>query len=215
MSRQAQVPMETRGAVARLRGRRRPAHVLRRNAGHAHGPFRARGDRCSIPTHQRTRRQWRHRRLVRAEERRCAARTSSICVASKLLDRPVKWIEDRTENLTIAGQARDERFDVEAAVDDAGNILGVRIEVVLDQGAYPLPNVGSKLLHRRVRVIFPSAYRIRDYEFDAKIVFTNKATYVAYRGPWAVETWVRERLLDRIARELGARPGRGASCATC
>ena len=130
----------------------------------------------------------------------------AICVASKLLDRPVKWIEDRAENLTVAGHARDERFDVEAAIDDDGNVLGVRIEVVLDQGAYPLPSVGSKLFTDAIRVIFPSAYRIRDMEFDAKIVFTNKATYGAYRGPWAAETWVRERLLDLIAHEVGVDP---------
>jgi len=39
--------------------------------------------------------------------------------------------------------------------------------------------------------------------FDATVIASNKATYVAYRGPWAVETWVRERLFDVAARELG------------
>ena len=49
----------------------------------------------------------------------------------------------------------------------------------------------------------PSAYRIPAYEFTGRCAATNKPTYVAYRGPWEVETWVRERLLDEAAQELG------------
>ena len=56
------------------------------------------------------------------------------------------------------------------------------------------------------RVLFPNAYRIRDYSFETTVVATNKATYVAYRGPWESETWARERLLDVIAAELGLEP---------
>ena len=57
--------------------------------------------------------------------------------------------------------------------------------------------------------LLPAAYRIDHYDFDGVAVATNKATYVPYRGPWEVETWVRERLLDVIARAVGIDPGRG------
>ena len=54
-----------------------------------------------------------------------------------------------------------------------------------------------------MRVLFPGAYRLRDLEFRVRVVATNKATYVAYRGPWEAETFVRERMLDEIAADVG------------
>ena len=52
----------------------------------------------------------------------------------------------------------------------------------------------------------PGALRLQHYQFEGLIVATNKASYVAYRGPWEIECWGRERLLDRIAHELGIDP---------
>jgi carbon-monoxide dehydrogenase large subunit len=118
----------------------------------------------------------------------------------------VKWTEDRVESLTTAGHAREETLTVDAAVSEAGEILGLRVDIVLDQGAYPLSMLPSSIFAQTMRVLLPAAYRIRDYACDVTIVATNKATYSAYRGPWEAETWVRERLFDRIARELGLDP---------
>jgi aerobic carbon-monoxide dehydrogenase large subunit len=126
--------------------------------------------------------------------------------AMRLAGRPVSWIEDRGENLAVGGQARDERLALAAAIDDDGRILGLRASVVLDEGAYPLPAVPATVFTTCMRVLLPGAYRIDDYAFDTTITFSNKASYVAYRGPWEVETWVRERLLDLVARELGLDP---------
>ena len=50
----------------------------------------------------------------------------AVAAASRALGRPVKWIEDRNENLTVSGQAREESFDVEAAVTDDGDLLGLK-----------------------------------------------------------------------------------------
>ncbi len=47
---------------------------------------------------------------------------------------------------------------------------------------------------------------MKGYSFEATVVATNKCSYVAYRGPWEAETWVRERMLDVIARELAIDP---------
>jgi carbon-monoxide dehydrogenase large subunit len=129
-----------------------------------------------------------------------------VCVAARRLGQPVKWIEDRAENFLAAGHARDEVLDVEAAVTDDGTILGVRVRMTVDQGAYQLTTLPSTVYATLARVLFPNAYRIRDYSFETTIVATNKATYVAYRGPWESETWARERLLDVIAAELGLEP---------
>jgi carbon-monoxide dehydrogenase large subunit len=130
----------------------------------------------------------------------------AVCAAGMLLGRPVKWVEDRVENLQAAGQAREERFDVEAAYDDDGTVQAVRVDMVFDQGAYQLTTLPPTIFPTIVRVLFPGAYRLRDLEFRVRVVATNKATYVAYRGPWEAETFVRERMLDEIAADVGLAP---------
>ena len=130
----------------------------------------------------------------------------AVCAASVLVGRPVKWIEDRSENLMVGGQAREERVDVEAAVDAEGRLLGVRLRLVLDQGAYPKIGYPATGYVAIVRALFPAAYRLEHLDVESVVVCTNKATYVPYRGPWEIETWVRERLLDTVAHELGLEP---------
>jgi carbon-monoxide dehydrogenase large subunit len=49
-------------------------------------------------------------------------------------------------------------------------------------------------------------YKIGALSFESTAVITNKASYIAYRGPWASETWVRERMIDLIAKELAMEP---------
>src|SRR6204780_2295469 len=51
----------------------------------------------------------------------------AVAAASRHLGRPVKWVEDRGENLTVSGQAREESFDVRAAVSDDGDLLGLDV----------------------------------------------------------------------------------------
>jgi carbon-monoxide dehydrogenase large subunit len=57
-----------------------------------------------------------------------------------------------------------------------------------------------------MHILIPGAYRLRGVRFEAVGVGTNKASYIAFRGPWAVETWVREVLIDAVSRELGLDP---------
>ena len=133
-----------------------------------------------------------------------ATREDIACAAaSRQLGRPVRWIEDRTENLTFSGQAREESFEVEAAVTDAGDILGLRVTMIIDTGAYP--GMGA-MLPEMVKGMIPGPYKIGALSFESTAIVTNKASYVAYRGPWASETWVRERMIDLIAKEVGLEP---------
>lgn len=130
----------------------------------------------------------------------------AVCAAAAWLDRPVKWIEDRSEHLLASGQARQSRIDLEAAVNRDGTILGLRGELVLDQGAYPsVPFAGAGGVYQITRLL-PGPYSLRGYAMAAKVVTTNKCTYNAYRGPWAMETWARERMINVIAAELGLDP---------
>jgi carbon-monoxide dehydrogenase large subunit len=127
----------------------------------------------------------------------------AVCAASKALGRPVKWIEDRNEHLSASGHAREESMDVEAAVTNEGDILGLKVRMVVDTGAYP--GMGG-MIGGMVENMLPGPYRLGALEFEFVATVTNKATYVAYRGPWAAETFCRERMVDIIAKELGLEP---------
>jgi carbon-monoxide dehydrogenase large subunit len=132
------------------------------------------------------------------------SREEIACAAvAKSLGRPVKWIEDRNENLMASGQARDERFDVEAAITSDGVILGLKVRMLLDSGAYP--GMGH-IVSGTMQSVMPGPYRMEGLSFEETVAITNKASYVPYRGPWAGETFLRERLIDLIGAELGVEP---------
>ncbi|MBI2200632.1 MAG: xanthine dehydrogenase family protein molybdopterin-binding subunit, partial [Armatimonadetes bacterium] len=121
--------------------------------------------------------------------------------AAMQLDRPVKWIEDRRENFVAMNQERLQIHDAAIAVDRDGRILGVKTVFLYDSGAYipyglTVPIVASTTL--------PGPYKIPNYHCEFKAVFTNKTIVSPYRGagrPHGV--FVMERLMDRVARELG------------
>ena len=127
----------------------------------------------------------------------------AVAAASRALGRPVKWVEDRSENLTASGQAREESFDVRAAVSDDGDLLGLDVTMVIDTGAYP---VMGTMVPAIIEVMLPGPYKLAALGFESTAVTTNKASYIAYRGPWASETFVRERVLDLLAKDLGLDP---------
>ena len=127
----------------------------------------------------------------------------AVAAASRDLGRPVKWVEDRGENLTTSGQAREESFDVRAAVSKDGDLLGLDVKMVIDTGAYP--GMGA-MVPSIVEAMFPGPYKMTALGFESTAAITYKATYVAYRGPWASETFVRERIIDLIAKDLGLDP---------
>ncbi len=127
----------------------------------------------------------------------------AVAASSRDLGRPVKWVEDRGENLTASGQAREESFDVRAAVSNNGDLLGLDVKAVVDTGSYP--GMGA-MVPDIMEAMLPGPYKIAALGFESTAVTTNKASYVAYRGPWASETFVRERVLDLIAKELGLDP---------
>ena len=128
-----------------------------------------------------------------------------ICAIARRLQRPVKWIEDRRENLIAAGHGRDHRIDLEIAVSDDGRILGMRADIVINAGAYPvLPS--AAVTCGLIRTLLPGPYRIDAFAARSRVVLTNTASHVSLRGPWAIETLARERAIDLIARELGISP---------
>ncbi len=129
-----------------------------------------------------------------------------LALASKQLGRPVKWIEDRNEHLSASGHAREEMLEAELAVTNAGDILGIRARLLLDQGAYPGLPFPAAAFTGLITMLLPGPYKVQGYTCETSVVTTNKCVYVAYRGPWEMETWARERLLDIVAHELDLDP---------
>ena len=127
-----------------------------------------------------------------------------ILLASRKVPGPLKWIEDRRENLMTAGQARHVDGDVRMAFDAEGNILAADIDFVQDIGAYPTPY--PVLTTAAIGMFFPGPYRVPKCSFNYQTVFSNTAGLAAYRGPWQYETLSREILLDIGARQMGLDP---------
>jgi aerobic carbon-monoxide dehydrogenase large subunit len=139
---------------------------------------------------------------------KAAVYREDLCVAaaSRHVGRPVKWIEDRNEHLIASGHAREASAEVQVAVTDDGTMLGLKVKLVTDQGAYPWFPLPVPLAVGYIQLLLPGPTRVKAYSFDVSVVSINKCVYTAYRGPWEMETWVRERVLDVIAQELGLDP---------
>jgi carbon-monoxide dehydrogenase large subunit len=127
-----------------------------------------------------------------------------LMLAARKVGAPVKWVEDRRENLIAGGKSRLEHAGVKMAFDAEGIIQAVQIDFVSDSGAYPTPwPVGTAAV---VGVLFPGPYRVPKASFSAKTMYTNTAGRSPYRGPWQFESLAREVLLDIAARQMGMDP---------
>jgi carbon-monoxide dehydrogenase large subunit len=127
-----------------------------------------------------------------------------LMLAAPKVAAPLKWIEDRRENLLAAGSARHEHADVAMAFDADGIIQAVKIHHTQDCGAYPTP--WPVMTAAAVGAIFPGPYRVPKASFATKTIYTNTAGRAPYRGPWQFETLAREVLLDIAARRIGIDP---------
>ena len=123
---------------------------------------------------------------------------------SLLLRKPVKWIEDRQENL-LAYHGRGMDLDMELAVKGDGTILGMRFTVFADLGAFFLLTTASAPFNALRRVAGP--YHIPAVQLKMVGAVTNKTPTGAYRGTGGPESaFCMERSLDMIARDLGLDP---------
>jgi carbon-monoxide dehydrogenase large subunit len=130
-----------------------------------------------------------------------------VAELARRLGRPVRWIEDRRENLLASAQARDHVSHVEAAARGDGTILAIKATLICDAGAYSVYPVTASLEPLTAAAILPGPYRIPALGYDAYAVATNKCPAGAYRGVgMALGTFVRERVVDMIARRAGLDP---------
>ncbi len=124
-----------------------------------------------------------------------------VATASLLLERPVKWIEDRREHFLAAVQERDQYWDLEVAFEADGRLRGVRGHMIHDNGAYT-PQ-GTNLPYNASTAL-PGPYMLPAYRLKVSIVETNKVPTMPVRGAGYPEgAFAMERVLDCIAAELG------------
>jgi carbon-monoxide dehydrogenase large subunit len=130
-----------------------------------------------------------------------------VCELARRLGRPVRWVEDRRENLLASAQARDHVNHIEVGATLDGTIVAVRSTFVCDAGAYSVYPVTVALEPMTAAGIMPGPYRFGAYAYDAFAVATNKCPAGAYRGVgMALGTFVRERVVDMVARRAGIDP---------
>lgn len=127
-----------------------------------------------------------------------------VAALSRHLGQPVRWREDRMENLVAASHARQCTCRTRTAVSSDGRILGLELWVEEDFGAYCF--YPANYMARVIAMILTGPYRIEDYAFDVKVALTNKCGNGPMRAPMAVTSWVMDGTIDAIARALGRDP---------
>ena len=124
--------------------------------------------------------------------------------AAQELTRPVRWTEQRGENMLSMAQGRAMVMTADLGVNSDGSIVGLKARVVADAGAYPA--IGA-ILPMLTMQLSQAVYDIPAIDFFAQSVLTNTTVIGAYRGAGRPEaTQMVERILDKAANAIGMDP---------
>ncbi len=131
-----------------------------------------------------------------------------VCGALAIkLGRPVRWIEDRMEQLTANANCREHHYVVTAWADRAGKLLGAEVDAAVDAGAYSAYPFSAGLEAAQIGSIFPGPYTLPRFRFRTTSACTNKAAILPYRGVARTGVcFAMETTLDALARQLGLSP---------
>ncbi|GGF97558.1 xanthine dehydrogenase family protein molybdopterin-binding subunit [Paenibacillus abyssi] len=129
------------------------------------------------------------------------------CIMSRMLGRPVKWTEDRVENMLSGMQSRDYSCTVKIGLDKDYIITGMQVKLLANigmDGTCHGPGTPALLV---AGVYFPGAYKIPVYDVEVLGVVTNKGPYGAHRGYGKdIASYPVERMMDIMAQKLGISP---------
>jgi carbon-monoxide dehydrogenase large subunit len=124
----------------------------------------------------------------------------AVVAAAKLMQRSIKWIEDRREHFTNAAQERDQYWSLDIAVDAEGKLLGIRGRLIHDVGAYALQDVNIPF---NSASMMSGPYMLPALSMEVAVAATNKTPVSSVRGAgYPQAAFAMERLMDRVAREL-------------
>jgi carbon-monoxide dehydrogenase large subunit len=123
-------------------------------------------------------------------------------VLAKQLGRPIRWVEERSENSVATIQGRGQIQHIELAADGDGRITAIRVKLLADMGAYlQLVTPGIPLLGG---FLYTGVYDVPAYSFSCTSVFTTLTPTDAYRGAGRPEaTYAIERAIDALAAKVG------------
>src|SRR2546430_4830736 len=126
--------------------------------------------------------------------------------ASKRVDRPVKWVADRSEAFLCDAHGRDHVTHAEMALDAEGKIVALRVKTIANLGAY-MSTFSSSVPTYLYGTLLSGQYEIAAIYCEVDAVYTNTVPVDAYRGAGRPEaTFVVERLIEVGAREMGIDP---------
>jgi carbon-monoxide dehydrogenase large subunit len=132
-----------------------------------------------------------------------------ICVSWLAMHggRPVRWLEDRREQLTANSNCREHYYDITGFADRDGRLLAIDCEASVDSGAYSSYPFSACLEAAQVSSILPGPYKMEGYRCRTWSVATNKAPILPYRGVARTGVcYAIESVMDAIAAAAGLEP---------
>src|SRR5919201_2497740 len=131
----------------------------------------------------------------------------AVAALARRLGRPVRWIEDRQENLLASAHAHDETVGLRVACDADGRFLAVDAEVAADVGAYSIFPFSASLEPMTTAQTLFGPYAVRAFRFTARGLASSRCPAGAYRGVGMnAAAYATERMVDVIAAELKIDP---------
>lgn len=140
---------------------------------------------------------------------KCVVGREEVLVAALTMSmqQPVKWVEDRLENLAASFHGHEQRYSVRVAFDTDGILSALDADIVCDVGAYSCYPFTCGVEPLMAATEMPGPYRLRHYRARTRGVATNKAPMAPYRGVSRPQiTFVLERLMDIAARRMEIDP---------
>jgi carbon-monoxide dehydrogenase large subunit len=128
----------------------------------------------------------------------------ALAWATRKVGHPLRWLEDRRENLTANADCREHHYILTAYADDEGRLLALECEATVDSGAYSAYPFSACLEAGQVGSILPGLYDFPHYRCRVYSVATNKPPILPYRGVARTGVcFALEVTLDALARQVG------------
>jgi carbon-monoxide dehydrogenase large subunit len=140
---------------------------------------------------------------------KCVLQPEEISVSwlAKLIGRPLRWTEDRRENLVAGANTRQHHYKIKAYADKNGRLLGLDAEITVDIGAYSVWPFTACIEAAQAGGNLPGPYVLPVYRCTTYSVATNKPAYTPYRGVARPGVcFAMELTIDAIARAVGREP---------
>ena len=197
----APMPMEGRGCIAEFDASGNLMFWSSEPVAARHAAPHRRGDHPAGP---RARHHAGRRRRLSGTSTTSTRRRSRPSSLAMRLQRPVKWVEERSENIH-SSHARGLEAHVDAAVTNEGIVLAIRARFLSDLGAYWISGAFTSPDNAAKR--FAGPYHIPAYDGEQVCLMTNRPPITSYRGAGQPEaTFCMERMLDLIGEDLGMDP---------